>query len=272
MQLQGSLSELKLPDILQLANMSQETGVVEFKNSEGVTGKIVLENGEVIHARVDELVGDEAVYEIAIWFEGSFRVVPVDKAYSANVEGNLTSLLMESARRLDEWRVLARKIPSLSYFPFIVEDSPREQTLNTTEWEILRYVDGSRNLRDIAVTCGRSPFAVSKLVYGLLIHNMVALSKTPKKVTQEVELPPLVEKLIKLKESAMEICGGLTTRGMEEAVEKGLAQLEQDPGDKKAVIDAANAMLQEWMDVKGKDETRILAARFKNILKGQADS
>ena len=272
MQLQGSLSELKLPDILPLANMSQETGVVEFRNDEGVTGKIVLIDGEVKYARVGELTGDEAVYEIAIWFDGTFRVVPVENEYPENVEGNLTGLLMESARRLDEWRVLARKIPSLSYFPYIVEDEPREQTLNTTEWEILRYVDGSRNLRDIAVTCSRSPFAVSKLVYGLLIHNMVALSKTPVQTTQEVELPPLVEKLIKLKESAMEICGGRITGGMEGAVEKGLQLLEKDPEDKKAVIDAANAMLQEWMNVKGKEDARVLAARFKAILKGQADS
>jgi len=272
MQLQGSLSELKLPDILQLANMSQETGVVEFKNTEGVTGKIVLENGEVKHARVGELIGDEAVYEIAIWFEGSFRVIPLESDYPANVEGNLTGLLMESARRLDEWRVLARKIPSLSYFPFIVEDNPREATLNTMEWEILRYVDGSRNIRDIAVACGRSPFAVSKLVYGLLIHNMVNLSKMPVQAVQEVTLPPLVEKLIKLKEAAMEICEEQMTAEMEGAIEQGLQQLERDSGDKKAVIDAANAMLQEWMNVKGKEEARILAARFKSILKGQADS
>ncbi len=272
MQLQGSLSELKLPDILQLANMSQETGVVEFRNSEGVTGKIVLQDGEVVHARVSELAGDEAVYEIAIWFEGSFRVVPVDKEYEHNVEGNLTSLLMESARRLDEWRVLNRKIPSLSYYPFVEDNSTREQTLNTAEWDILRHIDGSRNIRDIAVQCDRSPFAVSKLVYGLLINGLVSLSKVPTREQQEIEVPPLVVKLLKLKEATRETCGEGFAGHMEGTLKQALNRLETDPGDKKAVIDAANAMLQEWMAAEGKEQARALATRFKAILKGQTDS
>jgi len=272
MQLQGSLTELKLPDILQLANMSQETGVVEFRNSEGVVGKVVLKDGDVVHAKVGDLTGDEAVYEIAIWFEGQFRVVPMEHEYEHNVSGNLTGLLMESARRLDEWRVLSRKIPSLSYYPVPEDPGTEQRTLTAGEWEILRLVNGKRSIRDIAAATGITPFAASKLVYGLLIQNMVRLSKFPVEDIEELEVPPLVDKLLKLKAVSLVVCGVEFEPKVEMAIQSGMRRLDKDPTDKGAVIDSANTILQEWMAAAGKDQARQLAAQFKAILKGHAES
>lgn len=272
MKLQGSLAELKLPDILQLANMSQETGIIEFRNNEGVIGKVVLKEGEVIYARVEDLSGDEAVYEIAIWFDGAFRFIPMDKEYSQNVQGNLTSLLMESARRLDEWRVLSRKIPSFSYFPVISEESNEKKTLNTAEWDILRYIDGSKNIRDIAHSCGKTPFKTSKLVYGLLINGLVTLSRFPAEKKTEKEVPPLVVKLLKIQDETRKYVDGGLLEDIDKMVQDGLARLDADMNDKKSVIETANAVLQAVMLGMGRDESRDLAVRFKTILKGQTSS
>jgi len=272
MKLQGSLAELKLPDILQLANMSQETGIIEFRNNEGVIGKIVLQEGEVVHARVGDLSGDEAVFEIAIWFDGAFRFVPLDKEYSQNVRGNLTSLLMESARRLDEWRVLSRKIPSFSYFPVISEDNNDKKTLNTAEWGILRYIDGSKNIRDIAHECSETPFRTSKLVYGLLINGLVTLSRFPAEKKTEKEVPPLVTKLLKIQDETRKSVDAGLLKDIDKMLQDGLARLNVNIDDKKAVIETANAVLQAVMVGMGRDASRDLALRFKAILKGQASS
>ena len=272
MKLQGSLSELKLPDILQLANMSQETGIIEFRNDEGVTGKIVLREGEVIHAHVGDLLGEEAVYEIAIWFDGSFRVIPLEEDYPPNVTGNLTGLLMESARRLDEWRVLSKKIPSLSYFPVLEDENTADRTLNTAEWDILRFIDGTRNIREVAVVCGQSPFAVSKLVYGLLINNLVSLSRFPAKEKQKIEISPLISKLLLVKQEALTSTTGALRDEIDKIVQDGLVRLNEDDSDKRAVIETANAVLQKVMSSMGRDTSRELAIRFKAILKGQTNS
>ncbi len=272
MKLQGSLAELKLPDILQLANMSQETGIIEFRNNEGVTGKVVLKEGEVIHARVGDLSGDEAVFEIAIWFDGAFRFVPLDKEYSQNVRGNLTSLLMESARRLDEWRVLSRKIPSFSYFPVISEESNEKKTLNTAEWDILRYIDGSKNIRDIAHECGITPFRTSKLIYGLLINGLVTLNRFPAEKKVEKDMPPLVTKLLKIQDETRKWVDAGMLVEIDKILQDGLIRLNSDMNDKKAVIETANAVLQAVMQGMGRDASRDLAVRFKAILKGKSSS
>ncbi len=270
MKLQGSLAELKLPDILQLANMSQETGIIEFRNNEGVIGKVVLREGEVVYARVGELLGDEAIYEIAIWFDGAFRFVPLDKEYEQNIHSNLTSLLMESARRLDEWRVLSRKIPSFSYFPVITEGNNGKKTLNTAEWGILRFIDGSKNIREIARECGETPFRTSKLVYGLLINGLVELTRFPAEKKAEKEVPPLVSKLLKIQDETRKVVTPGLLEDIDGMLQRGLSRLNEDMHDKKAVIDTPNAVLQAVMNGMGRDVSRDLAVRFKAILKGHS--
>lgn len=268
MQLQGSLAELKLPDIIQLASMSKETCVIEFKNPEGISGKIVFDHGELIFAKVMDLTGDEAVYEISIWFDGNFRAVDVDKEYPVNINTNITGLLMEAARRLDEWRVLSRKIPSMSYFPYILDENKQIPTLNTAEWDILKYVDGSSNIREIAILTGKSPFKISKLLYGLLINNLIELSKIPTKEKASVE-NTLLKKLDLLKKEALNFTEDEFAIFVNRAVNESYGQLKRDSKNKSAVINAANKILQELMIFKGKEDSKELAERFREILRGK---
>ena len=63
---------------------------------------------------------------------------------------------MEAARRLDEWRVLSKKIPSTDMIPeFVVQEHREGQiNLNTSEWLILSKIDGQRSIKAIAAASG----------------------------------------------------------------------------------------------------------------------
>ena len=65
---------------------------------------------------------------------------------------------MEAARRLDEWRVLSKKIPSTDMIPeFVVQENREGQiNLNTSEWLILSKIDGHRSIKAIAAASGLS--------------------------------------------------------------------------------------------------------------------
>ena len=72
MAFQGSLSELHLPDIIQLVSVSGKTGV--FRLIDGShRGDIWLNEGRIVHAEHEDLAGEEAVYALAIWRTGEFR-------------------------------------------------------------------------------------------------------------------------------------------------------------------------------------------------------
>jgi hypothetical protein len=176
MTFQGSLAELHLPDIIQLVSVSGKTGVFRLTGgSHG--GEIYLKKGKIVHAALGDLEGEEAVYSLAIWREGEFRFDTAVTAPRETIRKSNTSLLMEAARRLDEWRVLSRKIPSVDLVPefVILENREGQINLNTMEWLLLSKIDGQRSLRTIASAAGLSVFDAAKLLYGLVATGLIRL-------------------------------------------------------------------------------------------------
>jgi hypothetical protein len=176
MTFQGSLAELHLPDIIQLVSVSGKTGVFRLTGG-SYRGEIYLKKGKIVHAELGDLEGEEAVYSLAIWREGEFRFDTGVAAPRQTIRKSNTSLLMESARRLDEWRVLSRKIPSVDLVPefVILENREGQINLNTMEWLLLSKIDGERSLRAIAGAAGLSVFDAAKLLYGLVATGLIRL-------------------------------------------------------------------------------------------------
>ena len=179
MSLQGSLSELPLPDVIQLVSVSGKTGAFEI-NGESEFGKIYLQDGQIVDAMVGRLRGDSAVYEMAIWSAGTFSFHPGEQSDHVTIHMSNATLMMEAARRLDEWRVLKRKIPSLDLVPFFTsrESGGADQvTLSPQEWILVTRVDGVKTIEEIATHLRWAPFDVSKLLFGMITTGLVALGK-----------------------------------------------------------------------------------------------
>jgi hypothetical protein len=176
MAFQGSLAELHLPDIIQLISVSGKSGVFHLVDGPH-QGQIYLHEGKIVHAQLDDAAGEEAVYALAIWSQGDFRFEPGVPPEQRTISKSNTNLLMEAARRLDEWRVLSKKIPSTDMIPeFVVQEHREGQiNLNTGEWLILSKIDGQRSIKQMAAASGLSVFDVSKILYGLVATSLIRL-------------------------------------------------------------------------------------------------
>ena len=90
-----------------------------------------------------------------------------------------TSLLMEGARRIDEWSRIADVIAGLDVIPeFAPVDVDREgPTLDLLphEWQILAMIDHARNLREIAAALRQDEFQVAKIAYGLATTGVITV-------------------------------------------------------------------------------------------------
>jgi hypothetical protein len=124
---------------------------------------------------------ESVVFELMSWREGFFsfeeRAVK-DVTLDARIRISTESLLMEGARRIDEWSRIADKVPSLSVVPELAPvDADRAPVLDLLphEWEVLMMIDGERDLRAIAAAIGRSEFDVAKIAYGLIATGVVAM-------------------------------------------------------------------------------------------------
>ena len=176
MAFQGSLKELPLPDIIQLVSVSGKTGVFSLKREGDESGEIYLRGGQIVHAYVGDLLGEEAVYELAIWPEGEFVFTQGTETGQTTIQKSNTNLLMEAARRIDEWQVLSKKIPSTRLVPIFTNlAATTSVSLTPQEWSLICKIDERRSIEEIAIGLASSPFEVCKLLYGLITSGLVSL-------------------------------------------------------------------------------------------------
>ena len=115
---------------------------------------------------------EEAVYHLFGWTQGTFTFEADGRptARETLVSINADSLLLEGARRVDEWTQIAKKIPSLDLI-FELDQSRiahREVALSAEQQRIASWLDGSNDVTSVVERSGLSEFEVGKALFGLL--------------------------------------------------------------------------------------------------------
>jgi hypothetical protein len=207
MAFQGSLKELPLPDIIQLVSVSGKTGKFTLTR-DADRGFIYLKNGQMVHSYVGDLIGEEAIYSLAIWNQGEFQFSPGEEPDRQTISKSNTNLLMEAARRLDEWRVLSKKIPSVDHVPELLarENRHEQVTLNPHEWMLITKIDGQRSITEIGRALNMSSFDVAKILYGMITGELVSLKKKFDAVS-DAENGELVDLAARIRAVAEEFIG-----------------------------------------------------------------
>lgn len=196
---EGKLTEKELDRALELQRRDPKQRL----------GAILLELGSVDRRELDRQLRfqiEETIYDLLAWNEGYFRFEETDETPDSPVRVRVDSLLMEGARRIDEWTRLEARVASPDAVPALAApDGDRGLIdLRPEEWEVLAEIDGERDLRFIASDLGRSAFDVAKIVYGLASMNVVTVRDRPLE-TQEKGLDPMLDELeLMLADGALE--------------------------------------------------------------------
>lgn len=147
-------------------------------------GDILVSQGALSARELERLVHrqiEAVVFELLSWQEGFFSFVESSAADlpAEGVRGVATeALLMESARRIDEWARIADLVPELNLVPVYADvdaERPSRLELLPGEWEILVAVDGRTDVRTVAAILERTDFDVAKVVYGLVSTGVLRL-------------------------------------------------------------------------------------------------
>jgi tetratricopeptide (TPR) repeat protein len=173
MAIRGNLSEASLPDVLQLLAMGNKSGCLTL-HVDDASGSIYFESGRISFASISnrDLDTDDAVFAMFTWTHGAFSFEPGENppAGVTRVAVDPQALLLEGARRVDEWSLIEKKIPSFD----VVFALDRQQMLGNTiaftreQQVLLPLIDGNRDVRDLMRESGLGEFAVGKALYGLV--------------------------------------------------------------------------------------------------------
>jgi len=147
-------------------------------------GEILVSNGTVTKRDVDRYIRQQietVVFELFSWNEGTFSFADGREepfAPGAAVRVTTEALLMEGARRIDEWSRMSDRIPDALVVPRLAQPKPDSDSyidLRPAEWEVLALIDGENSIRDIASQLAASEFQVARTVYGLLSAELIEI-------------------------------------------------------------------------------------------------
>jgi hypothetical protein len=126
--------------------------------------------------RLMRLKAEEEIYDIFLWHDGDFYFVDdqLPQMEMIPLQVDVTGIIMEGTRRVDEWTRIRELIPNASLTPVPqAEIDPAE--LEEVEEQIVRAIDGRRTIADLVLESRSSEFMVSSTIYTLVRHNLVKL-------------------------------------------------------------------------------------------------
>jgi tetratricopeptide (TPR) repeat protein len=198
----GKLTQRELDSALDLQRRDPTRRLAE----------ILLEMGSITEEELERQLRfqmEETIYEVMAWDEGYFkfeeRVEIASNRLLARVR--VESLLMEGARRIDEWTRLEAKIPGTEAIPALAPTKEGEATpleLRPEEWEVLAEIDGERDLGQIAADLGRSSFDIARTIYGLVSTGVVQVQERRSTMSQPEVQRAVAQVDLLLKEKKLE--------------------------------------------------------------------
>jgi hypothetical protein len=145
----------------------------------GRFGEIAIQQGILGEAQLRDFLKvqvSEILYDAFVWTGGTFAFrEDLDlPAYAVTISVDLANLIMEGARRIEEWEQCIRLLPDANAV-FRVVPRPNEEkiTLTSDEWRILFLINGQRTLEELCQVADDDRLEVYRVVYGLLSNRLI---------------------------------------------------------------------------------------------------
>src|SRR5919107_741475 len=138
-------------------------------------GEILVGLGTLSRAELEDYMRlqiEEAVYYLFTWTSGTFNfeagVRPESEDFLISISPE--ALLLEGARRVDEWSLIEKKIPSFDLiFDFDRKKVAESEVELTREQQIVaELLDGRRDVASVIDESGLGGFDVGKTIYGMI--------------------------------------------------------------------------------------------------------
>jgi tetratricopeptide (TPR) repeat protein len=150
--------------------VDQQVGEREHK-----LGEILVAQGAISREELERYIRvqiEEAVYYLFTWNSGTFNfdagVRPEREDFLVRI--NPEYLLLEGARRVDEWSLIEKKVPSFDLIFAVDGDHIGESDpeLSPEQRALVPLLDGTRDVTQLVEESGLVEFEVGKALFGLL--------------------------------------------------------------------------------------------------------
>jgi tetratricopeptide (TPR) repeat protein len=189
--------KMRLGDVLLAKKLIDQAALDQAlttqKKNKRRLGEILIENGavtsELIARELRELV-NETIFTMLTWDSGYFNfeadLLPGSDEFTVQLSPQ--EILLDGARRIDEWHKIEHKIPPFETVLQIKEDVSKIP-LTDQEKRIIGLIDGARTIDDILKLSEFDFFETCRIIYGLLSAGLLEKPEkfvTAKKITGNI--------------------------------------------------------------------------------------
>lgn len=145
----------------------------------GQFGQVAVQNGIMSEDQLRDSLKvqvSEIVYDAFVWEGGMFSFAQETSlpGHAVTISIDLANLIMEGARRIEEWEQCLKLLPDPKMI-FRIVANPRDEkiTLTADEWKLLFLINGQRTLEELCQDADDDPLQVYRVLYGLRANNLI---------------------------------------------------------------------------------------------------
>lgn len=195
--IEGSLSEISLPDLLQMFSMNRKDGKLSLASNKE-NGEIYILDGDIVDATVGEINGEKALFRLLTWKRGSFKFLPAKVTVSQKISRPTDNLIMEGLRQYDEWESLKDKFPPMdARLKVLIDPSTLPKGLRPITQEIFLLIEFYPRVSDIIDRNTFPDYEVMRTIMTLLNKGIIGITR--EKGQEEKPILPK-DDVLKLKE------------------------------------------------------------------------
>ncbi len=102
MAIKGSLNDMSLPSLVQMICTEQRKAALIVRHRRTEEGVLFFEDGEIVHARVGNLEGEDAACHLLRWTDGTFRLSDQTRIPHHTINAPWRYLMLEAMKKADE--------------------------------------------------------------------------------------------------------------------------------------------------------------------------
>lgn len=176
-EVKGSLDQLGITDLLQFFGLNGKSGTL-FLARGSERGTVLLENGQVINARLGRVDAEKALYRLLLWTSGTFRFSPGVVVGPAKISAPTDHLIMEGLRLGDEMTAQAERLPALqSRMQLTIPKERLPQGLRSATREILLKLEVYSRVSDLLDHCPYADLQVLQVLRVLREKGVISESR-----------------------------------------------------------------------------------------------
>jgi hypothetical protein len=176
-EVKGSLDQLGITDLLQFFGLNGKSGTL-FLARGAERGTVLLQNGQIVDARLGRVDAEKALYRLLLWTSGTFRFSPGAVAGPAKISASTDHLIMEGLRLGDETAAQAERLPALqSRMQLAIPKERLPQGLRSATREILLKLEGYPRVSDLLDHCPYADLQILQVLRVLRDKGVISESR-----------------------------------------------------------------------------------------------